>query len=84
MAVKAVRVYVNYEETLIKPIKLGNSKSNGKLEINGLLNKKIINEQKKRATNLKTYKPFFFNGKKKIQEIFDEQLKRLGIKLDII
>lgn len=79
MAVKAVRVYVEYQETLIKPIKLGNSKSNGKLEINGLLNKKIINEQKKRATKLKTYKPSFFNDKKKIQKIFDEQLKYLGI-----
>ena len=84
MAVKAVRVYLDYQETQIKPIKLGNSKSNGKLEINGLLNKKIINEQKKRATNLKTYKPFIYNGQNKIQKIFDEQLKYLGIKLDII
>jgi len=53
MAVKAVRVYVNYKETNIKPIKLGDS--DGKLEINGLLSNSESKSQKNRANQIKNY-----------------------------
>jgi nicotinic acid phosphoribosyltransferase len=81
MAVKAVRVYVNYEETSVKPIKLGDV--DGKLEINGLLSNINSNIQRKRSNNFKNYsKRNNMNTSNiitKIQRIFDEELLSIGV-----
>ena len=85
MAVKAVRVFVNYEETKIKPIKLGDSDSDSKLEINGLLNNKISNSQKERVIKFKEYSKRDNSNnnknKKNVQKIFKETLMEIGVEI---
>jgi nicotinic acid phosphoribosyltransferase len=81
MAVKAVRVYVNYKETKIKPIKLGDS--DGKLEINGLLSNDESKSQKNRAIKFKNYsKRNNINQNSEIRELnatFNKILLSIGV-----
>ena len=81
MAVKAVRVFVDFKETKVKPIKLGDSNDLGKLEVNGLLNNVNSKNAKNKALAIKTYskRPNINNvlNLHDIQTIFDNALINL-------
>ena len=77
MAVKASRIFVNYEETSIKPIKTGNSKNNGKLEINGLLSKDKFNIAKERAIIIKNKPKTSNNNTETVNKLFNNMLFKI-------
>ena len=84
MAVKAARVYVNYQPTRVKPIKLGDSNSTSKLEVNGLLEKGNSKAAIDRALSFKVYsKRNAKNNENKIagslQFTFDNALREIGV-----
>ena len=83
MAVKAVRVFIDFGETKAKPIKLGDSDSPNKLEVDGLLNNNKIKIGKNRAVGIKEYSRRNNKNSEKeindIQTIFDTALANLGI-----
>lgn len=83
MAVKPTRIFIDFNETNIKPVKLGNSNSSNKLEVNGLLSNEESNKAKKRAINIKSHSKRTNNNKpneiNEIQYFFDNELRELGI-----
>ena len=83
MAVKAVRVFVDGEETEFKPTKIGDSANAAKFEINGLLAGSNYNKARNRAFSIKSRgnnKSNYENNRIRLQQFFDEMLKDgLGI-----